>query len=60
MVSKNTADSAGRWKTENPEMAAAMRGLRRSGACLPHDSRPRRQRSRLDAKRAAILDSMSE
>lgn len=40
--------------TANPEFAAAMREIGRSSATQPHDSRPRRERSRKDAKRAAI------
>lgn len=40
--------------TANPELAAAMRELRRSSATSKHDTRPRRQRSRQDSKRAAI------
>ena len=42
----------------NPAMAQAMREKRRSGACTPYDSRPRRERSRADAKRAAIRRSV--
>lgn len=60
MVSKNTADSAGRWKTENPAMVATMRVRRGPGACPHHDSRPRSPRVRLGAKRAAIRDNMGE
>ncbi|MGO1851645.1 hypothetical protein [Microbacterium sp.] len=44
-------------RTANPELAAAMRELRRSNAARPHDSRPHRRRSRQDAKRAAIRDA---
>jgi hypothetical protein len=40
----------------NPERVAADLETRRSSAGLPHDSRPRRQRSRGDSKRAAIKD----
>ncbi len=42
----------------NPAMAQAMREKRRSGACMPYDSRPRRERTRAAAARAAILRSM--
>ena len=38
----------------NPALAAAMREIRRSSAASPQDSRPNRERSRQDAKRAAI------
>jgi len=38
----------------NPEMAAAMRGLRRSSAAQPHDNRPNRARTRSASKRAAV------
>lgn len=38
----------------NPEYAEGMRQLRRSNAAGSHDNRPRRERSRADAKRAAI------
>jgi len=44
----------------NPELAAAMRELRRSNAAGTHDSRPNRERARGQAKRADIrrgLDS---
>lgn len=40
--------------TANPEMAAAMRELRRSSAASSHDNRPKRQRTRSASKRAAI------
>lgn len=43
--------------TENPEMAKAMRDLRRSSAASPHDSRPKRERSRHAARNAAVKDS---
>jgi hypothetical protein len=38
----------------NPEYAEGMRQLRRSNAAGSHDNRPKRERSRADAKRAAI------
>lgn len=38
----------------NPEMAAAMRGLRSSNAATSHDNRPKRVRTRSNSKRAAI------
>lgn len=38
----------------NPEMAQAMREIRRSNAAGSHDPRPNRERSRHAAKRAAI------
>lgn len=41
-------------KVANPEYAEGMRQLRRSNAAGSHDNRPRRERSRADAKRAAI------
>lgn len=40
--------------TANPELAAAMRDLRRSSAASSHDNRPNRTRTRSNAKRAAI------
>ena len=40
----------------NPELAKAMAELGRSSAAQPQDTRPHRQRSRADAKRAAIKD----
>lgn len=40
--------------TANPEYAAGMREIRRSNASGSHDNRPKRERSRADAKRAAI------
>lgn len=40
--------------TENKEYIEAMRQIRRSGAAGSHDSRPRGQRTRQGAKRAAI------
>lgn len=40
--------------TANPAYAEGMRELRRSNAAGSHDSRPARERSRSDAKRAAI------
>ena len=41
----------------NPQMAAALRDLRRSGAAGLHaDSRQRRSRDRSSARRAAIRD----
>lgn len=43
-------------KVGNLELAKAMQEKRRSHAAGPHDSRPHRQRSRADSKRAAIQD----
>lgn len=40
--------------TANPEYIEGMRQIRRSGAAGAHDSRPRGQRDRKGAKRAAI------
>lgn len=40
----------------NPEMMRADLERRRSSAGSKHDSRPKRQRARRDAKRAAIRD----
>ena len=40
--------------TANPAYAAGMREIRKSNAAGTHDSRPARERSRADAKRAAI------
>lgn len=48
------------WKIANPERYKAMQELKRSGACLPYDTRPHRERSRADANRAAIRRSMYE
>lgn len=42
----------------NPALAQAMREKRRSGACMPYDSRPRRERTRAAAARVVILRSM--
>lgn len=42
------------YRIANPELAQAMRDKRRSGACLPYDSRPHRERTR-----AAIKWSMA-
>lgn len=42
--------------TENPEFAHWMHALGSSNATQPHDSRPNRQRSRSDARKAAIRD----
>lgn len=38
----------------NPEFSQAMHEKRRSNCTQPHDTRPNRQRSRQDSKRAAI------
>ena len=54
METKDSAD----WKVANPGLAKAMMELRRSNAAVPHDARPRRERSRNAAKRAAIRRSM--
>ena len=40
--------------TALPEFSKAMHEKGRSNSTQPHDSRPNRQRSRRDAKRAAI------
>lgn len=40
--------------TSNPEFSKAMHEKGRSNCTQPHDSRPKRQRSRQDAKRSAI------
>jgi hypothetical protein len=40
--------------TANPERAQAMAEIRRSSAASSHDTRPKRERSRRDAKRASI------
>lgn len=40
--------------TALPEFSQAMHEKGRSNSTQPHDSRPNRQRSRKDAKRAAI------
>lgn len=42
--------------TANPAQAAANRERARSSAAGSHDSRPRRQRTRHAAKRAALRD----
>lgn len=41
-------------KVANPKRVRADQERRRSGAAGAHDPRPNRQRSRADAKRAAI------
>lgn len=41
-------------RTANPAYAEGMRQIRRSNAAVPMDNRPKRERSRRDAKRAAI------
>lgn len=46
------------YKIENPGLAEAMRGLRRSSAASPHDNRPRRLRTRSDVNRHEIRMSM--
>jgi len=38
----------------NPELAAAMRGFRSSGAAGTHANTPNRQRTRATAKKVAI------
>lgn len=43
-------------KVGNLPLAQAMQEKRSSGAAGPHDSRPHRQRSRADSKRAAVRD----
>jgi hypothetical protein len=40
----------------NPELAEAERLRGRSGAAGTHDNRPKRERTRKDAKRAALRD----
>lgn len=52
-MSNNTNNSK-RYRTANPEWSMAMAEKRRSNCTQPHDSRPNRERSRKDAKRAAI------
>ena len=42
--------------TRNEELHRAMMELRRSSAASAHDSRPKRERTRLDSKRAAVKD----
>lgn len=44
---------------ESP-MHAAMIDLRHGNAAQPHDSRPKRERSRKDSKRAAIKRSSED
>lgn len=46
------------YKIENPELAKAMRNLRRSSAASPHDNRPRRLRTRSAVNRHEIRMSM--
>lgn len=43
--------------TANPEWSQAMHEKGRSSATQPHDSRPNRERSRQDAKKAAIRNN---
>lgn len=43
--------------TALPEFSQAMHDKAASSCTQPHDSRPKRQRSRQDAKRAAIRNS---
>lgn len=43
--------------TANPEFSKAMHMIGRSSATQKHDSRPNRQRSRQDSKRAAIRNA---
>ena len=43
--------------TENPGLIHSMRERARSSAGSPHDERPNRQRTRSDARRAAIRSS---
>lgn len=42
----------------NPERAQAMHGLARSNASGSHDNRPKRERARREARRAAIRRDM--
>lgn len=44
------------YRLPNPEWNQAMQGKGSSNATQPHDSRPHRQRSRADSRRAAIRD----
>ena len=52
----NAAPSTSLMPVANPALAKAMHGLRSSSAASPHDTRPNRQRTRADARRAAIAD----
>lgn len=53
MATKNTKHRL----TALPEFSKAMHGKASSSCTQPHDSRPNRQRSRQDSKRAAIRNS---
>lgn len=55
---QNSAPEAriGDYRIANPDYARAMHGLRSSSAASPHDNRPNRQRTRADARKAAIRD----
>ena len=55
-LSKGGKKSKGFTPDANPEWAAAQREIGRSSATQPQDSRPNRQRTRKDAKQAAIRD----
>lgn len=47
-------------KAQTPEQVRADQERFRSNAGRPHDSRPRRQRSRASSKAAAVRDSRSD
>lgn len=51
-------DNGKSYKIENPELAEAMRDLRRSSAASPHDNRPRRLRTRADVNLHEIRMNM--
>lgn len=53
-MSKKNAAPKNTYRIENRDMHTAMLGFRRSSATSPQDSRPNRERSRQDSKRAAI------
>ena len=48
------AKKAKKHAVANPALAKAMHGLRSSSAAQPHDVRPNRERTRANARRAAI------
>lgn len=51
---KNTKKVNNPYRIANPEFEDAMRGKGSSNCTQPHDSSPKRQRTRQDAKRVAI------
>lgn len=59
---KHRAGATESWRpVANPELAEAMRGLRRSGATTPYSSnKPRRRRTRAAANAYAIRDSRDQ